>query len=74
MAAMPMVIGLFLIDKDTSPLAGVTPLQVALAILALGSFGFLIRVFQHYAELNQPMADKAEQAPSAAPSDHSNAS
>ena len=54
--AAPLIVSLFLVDKNTSPLAGVTPMQISLAFIILGSIGFAIRVLQYWAE-NRPAQD-----------------
>jgi hypothetical protein len=48
--AAPLIVSLFLVDKNTSPLAGVTPMQIAIAFILLGTIGFVIRVMQYSAE------------------------
>lgn len=54
MTAAPLIAALFFIEKDTAPLAGITPMTVALILLGLGSLGFVIRVLQHLADRRAP--------------------
>ncbi|WP_333869802.1 hypothetical protein [Cypionkella sp.] len=54
MTATPLIGSLFFVNKDTSPLAGVTPMTIAISILALGSLGFLIRALQYFGVKRSP--------------------
>jgi hypothetical protein len=58
LTATPLICGLFFIEKDTTPLAGATPMKAALLILGLGSLGFLIRVLQYIGK-NKPPEDNS---------------
>lgn len=62
MMAFALILGMFFVDKELSPLSGLTPMSFALAILFLGTIGFLVRVVQH-------LADKKHEARSPAASD-----
>ena len=62
MVSLALIIAMFFVDKELSPLSGLTPMSFALAILFLGTIGFLVRVVQH-------LADKKREAQSHAARD-----
>ena len=62
MVSLALIIAMFFVDKELSPLSGLTPMSFALAILFLGTIGFVVRVVQH-------LADKKHEARSPAASD-----
>ena len=62
MMAFALILGMFFVDKEFSPLSGLTPMSFALAIVFLGTIGFVVRVVQH-------LADKKQEARSSAASD-----
>jgi hypothetical protein len=62
MVAFALILGMFFVDKELSPLSGLTPMSFALAIVFLGTIGFVVRVAQH-------LADKKREAQSNAARD-----
>jgi hypothetical protein len=61
MVSLALIIAMFFVDKELSPLSGLTPMSFALAIVFLGTIGFVVRVVQH-------LADKKHEARSPAAS------
>jgi hypothetical protein len=51
--ASALTIGIFLVDKESSPLSNLTPMKMALAVLCFGAIGFVIRVLQYFAHKKQ---------------------
>lgn len=48
MVAMMLILSIFLVDPNKSRLAGITPMDVALTMMAIGGVAFLLRVIQHF--------------------------
>jgi hypothetical protein len=48
--ASALTIGIFLVDKESSPLSNLTPMKMALAVLCVGAIASVIRVLQYFAD------------------------
>lgn len=51
--ASALIIGIFLVDKESSPLSNLTPMKMALAVVFFGAIGSVIRLLQYFADKKQ---------------------
>jgi len=51
--ASALVLGIFLVDKESSPLSDLTPMKMALALMVFGAIGSVIRILQYFADRKQ---------------------
>jgi uncharacterized membrane protein len=48
--ASALIMGIYLIDKESSTLSNLTPMKMALAVLCVGAIASVIRVLQYFAD------------------------
>lgn len=56
-AATSLILALFFVDQNESPLAGLTPMKIAFAMMLLGSAGFVLRVLDHLLDAKRPKVE-----------------